>query len=111
MNHNSEILDSEDVLSIIQSSEAKFYAGSTLKIKQLIEEYKQYIFRTKGANNSNAKIYEESIECEILRKDNQYQGWRRGKIKFVVQFEPDVSENNVNSNALDDIRKQLDTTN
>ena len=111
MNHNSEILDGEDVLSIIQSSEAKFYAGSTLKIRQLIEEYKQYIFRTKGANNANAKIYDESIKCEILRQDNQYKGWRKGKIKFVVQFEPDEPENHDNLNALDDIREQLDTTN
>ena len=70
MNENSEILDNEDVISITQTSEAKFGAGKTLKLQQLLEEYKRYIYMAKGANNSNAQIFDESIECELLRQDN-----------------------------------------
>ena len=110
MNQNFELLNNEDVVSLTQISEAQFGAGKTFKILQMINEYKQYIYRTKGVNNHNAKMFDESISCEVLKQDNQCQGWRSGKIKFVVQFEPDAIEDDIVSNPLDDIRQQLDTT-
>lgn len=72
-----------------------------------MEEYREYA-DDKVRSNSNLKIFDDSIECEVLRHDGEYKGWRKGKIKFVVQFEPEETENNHNSNSLDDIRQQLD---
>ena len=108
MNRGLEILNNNDVISVIQIREGEFGSGNTLKIQQLLEEYKQHIYRSKGSNNSNAKIFDDCIECEVLRQNGEHKGWRKGKIKFIVQFEPDVIEGNKSSNALDDIRQQID---
>ena len=108
MSKDLEILNNNNVISVLQICEGEFGLGNTLKIQQLLEEYKQHIYRSKGSNNSNAKIFDDCIKCEVLRQDGEHKGWRKGKIKFVVQFEPDVVENNKSSNALDDIRQQID---
>ena len=76
----------------------------------VIEEYKEYT-KAYDVISNNLKIFDRSIECEVLRHDGEYKGWRKGKIRFVVQFEPEEPENNYNSNSLDDIRQQLGSTN
>ena len=65
MNQNKEILNNDDVISIYQKSPEKFYSGNTLKIQQLFEEYKQSIYRSKSSENSNAKIFDNCIECQV----------------------------------------------
>ncbi|MGL4759386.1 MAG: KGK domain-containing protein, partial [Patescibacteria group bacterium] len=60
---------------------------------------------------SKAEIFIEGIECEILSKDGNSKGWRKGKIKFVVQFESEVADISNNLNSLEDIRKQINSTN
>ena len=107
MNQEQEILNNNDVISIVDLREAEFVSGNTLKIQQLLEEYKEYIEEI-SEHTSNSKMFAQSIECEVLRQDGEHKGWRKGKIKFVVQFEPDVIEGNKSSNALDDIRQQID---
>ena len=52
----------------------------------------------------------EQIECEVLRQSGNSKGWRKGKIKFVVQFEPDDINSNADSNSLDDIRDRIQTS-
>ena len=78
-----------------------------MKIQQLLEEYKEYIEEISEHTN-NSKMFAQSIKCEVSREHSEHKGWRKGKIKFVVQFEPDVVEDNKSSNALDDIRQQID---
>ena len=110
MSENLEILNNDDVISVVDVGEADFDYGNTLKIQQLIEEYQEYA-KSADTNTSNLKIFDDSIECEVLRHNSEHKDWRKGKIKFVVQFEPEEAKNNCNPNSLDDIRQQLDSTN
>jgi hypothetical protein len=107
MSKNIEILSSNDVISVLKHDKERFSLGDTLKVKQLLEEYEEYIgVETKATNNS--EIFIEGIECDVLREDGNSKGWRKGKIKFVVQFEPEEAEIHNNLNSLEDIRKQID---
>lgn len=106
---NLEILDNNDVIAISEKFKDEFNAGNTLKIQQLLEEYKEYIMESN--ESSKSEICTQGIECEVLRKDVTSKGWRKGKIKFVFQFEPEEAELNNNPNSLDDIRKQIDSIN
>ena len=110
MSKDLEILNNDDVISVIKSDEGRFICGNTLRVEQLYNEYKIYVGES-NSSISNQEIFEQHIECEVLRQDNSIKGWRKGKIKFVVQFEPEEYESNSKSNSLDDIRKQIDTTN
>ena len=108
MNKNTEILNNNDVISVLKHDEGKFASGDTIKVQQLLEEYEGYI----DANSktvSNSEICTQGFECEVLRQDGNLKGWIKGKIKFVIQFESDEVINN--SNSLNDIRQQLDSTN
>ena len=110
MNKELEILNNDDVISVSKHNEGRFASGDTLKVQQFVAEYEGYIeAQTKTINNH--EIFLQGIECEVLRQNSEHKSWRKGKIKFVVQFEPDEPENHDNLNALDDIRKQLDTAN
>ena len=110
MSKDREVLNNNDVISVFKHDEGRFASGDTLKVAKLLSEYEGYIkAQTKTANNH--EICLQGIECEVLRQNSDHKGWRKGKIKFVVQFEPDEIESNASSNSLDDIRKQIDTTN
>lgn len=109
MSQEREILNNNDVVSVVDLREAEFVSGNTLKIQQLLGEYKEYVEEARD-HNCNSTIYTQGIECEVLRQDTNSKGWRTGKIKFVVQFEPYAVESSKDSNTLDDIRKQIDTT-
>ena len=104
MNKDLEVLDNNDVIAVFENSQNLFDSGNTVKIRQLLEEYRITIHRSKTTVSSSAEIFDDSIECEVLRHDSEHKGWRKGKIKFVVQFEPEKTEPNSNSNSLDDIR-------
>lgn len=109
MSQEREILNNNDVVSVLKHDEGRFASGDTLKVFQLLAEYERYIeAQTKSSTNSD--IFLQGIECEVLRQNNNSKGWRKGKIKFVIQFEPDAVESNKDSNTLDDIRKQIDAT-
>lgn len=110
MSKDLEILDNNDVIAISQNFKGEFNAGETLKIQQLLEEYKQYIYNSE-VSSWNGKIFNDSVDCNVLRHKGNNEGWRKGKIKFVVQFEPEKLENENHKNSLDDIRKQMDNTN
>lgn len=106
---NLEILDNDDVIAVSDEFKNEFNAGNTLKIQQLLEEYQEYVAENNGSDKS--RIFIEGIEFEILSKNGNSKGWRKGKIKFVVQFEPEVAEISNNLNSLEDIRKQINSTN
>ena len=108
MSKEFEILNNNDVISVLKHNKNRFVLGNTLKIQQLLEEYQTYISESNSCR-SNTKIFDDSIECEVLRHDGDRPGWRKGKIRFVVQFEPEETENDCSSNSLDDIRQQLNS--
>ena len=110
MSKDLEILNNNDVISVFKHDEGRFASGDTLKVQQLLTEYEGYI-EVQTKNTNSHEICLQGIECEVLRQDGEHKGWRKGKIKFVVQFEPDVTESNKNTNTLDDIRQQIDTVN
>lgn len=103
MSKEREILKDNDVISVFEQNRGKFASGDTLKVLQLLAEYEGYI--------TNSEVFLQGMECEVLMQNSEYQGWRKGKIKFVVQFEPEEVENENSPNSLADIRKQIDNTN
>ena len=109
MSKDLEILNNDDVISVLKHDEGRFASGDTFKAQQLLTEYEGYI-KAQTKTESNHEIFLQGIECEVLRQNNNSKGWRKGKIKFVVQFEPDEVNNNVNSNSLDDIRDRINIT-
>lgn len=109
MSKDLEILSNNDVVAIVDRSRADFVSGNTLKIQQLLEEYKEYIEESR-ADSNNSNVCGKGIECEVLRHEGNNQGWRQGRIKFVVQFEPDGTADNANLNSLDDIRNRIHTS-
>ena len=109
MSQEREILNNNDVVSVLKHDEGRFTSGDTLKVFQLLAEYEGYI-EAQTKTSTNSEICLQGIECEILRQNNNSKGWRKGKIKFVIQFEPDEIPNNANSNSLDDIRIRMDST-
>lgn len=105
---NLKILDNGDVIAVSEKFKDEFNKGDTLKIQQLLEEYQEYVAESNGSSKS--EIFVAGIECEVLSKDGNLKGWKKEKIKFVLQFEPEETEFN-NINSLEDIRKQIDSTN
>lgn len=103
MSKEREILKDNDVISVFEQDKGKFASGDTLKVLQLLAEYEEYI--------TNSEAFLQGMECEVLMQNSEYQGWRKGKIKFVVQFEPEEVGNENSANSLADIRKQIDNTN
>ena len=108
MSKNFEILNNDDVISVFKHDEGRFASGDTLKTQQLLTEYEGYIKAQTKSNNH--EILSHGIECEVLRQSGNSKGWRKGKIKFVVQFEPDDINSNADSNSLDDIRDRIQTS-
>ncbi len=109
MSKELEILNNDDVISVFKHDEGRFTSGDTFKAQQLLAEYEGYIeAQAKSANNQ--EICLKGIECEVLSKNGNSKGWRKGKIKFVVQFEPDEINSHANSNSLDDIRDRIQTS-
>ena len=104
MSKNLEILNNDDVISVFKHDEGRFDSGDTLKVIQLLSEYEKCI-KVKS-DNENHEICISAIECQVLRQNSEHKGWRKGKIKFVVQFESDEVDSN-QSNSLDDIRHQI----
>ena len=109
MSKKIELLNNDDVISVVNIGKSDFDYGDTLRVQQLLEEYQEYATNS-DVNADNLKIFYDSIECEVLRHNSEHKRWRKVKIKFVVQFEPEENENNHNPNSLDDIRQQLDST-
>lgn len=96
MNNDFEILNKNDVICPTVGN--LFERGDTLKVTQLIEEYLENLPQHKD------EILNQGIECEVLTI--QGKGWRKGKIKFIVKFEPD--EIKIDS-PLDDLRENINS--
>ena len=109
MSKDLEILNNNDVISVFKHDEGRFVSGDTFKAQQLLTEYEGYI-EAQAKNANNEEICLQGIECEVLRQDANSKGWRKGKIKFVIQFEPDETNSHANSDSLDDIRDRIQTS-
>lgn len=102
-NQKLEKLATNDVVSFTKIPLDK---GSTLKVSQIIEEYQNQI-----NHRYKAEILFEGIECEVLRVNEGK--WRKGKLKLILEFEPNEPEikiemNRSNDSLLDDIRQAID---
>ena len=105
MNQEREILNNNDVVTVLKHDDGRFNSGNTLKALQLLAEYEEYI--TAQTKTNNSEIFSQGIECEVLRQHHNSKSWRKGKIRFVIQFEPEETSNNAISNSLDDIRDRV----
>jgi hypothetical protein len=105
-NKNLEKLAPDDVVSL---TTIPFEKGSTVKVTQILEEYYSDIYNK--FNQYKATILREGIECEILRVNEGK--WRKGKIKLILEFEPDEIEiktevERSSDSLLDDIRQEIE---
>ena len=110
MSKNLENLNNDDVISVLKHDQGRFSSGDTLKVQQLLDEYEEYI-KGNAKSQNNSEICTQGIECEVLMQEGNLKGWKKGKIKFVIQFESDEITNHSSTNSLNDIRQQLDSTN
>ncbi|HEY9771778.1 MAG TPA: hypothetical protein V6C71_25320 [Coleofasciculaceae cyanobacterium] len=85
MSKDLEILNRDDVISVFKHDEGRFICGDTLRVEQLCNDYKTYVDES-NTSVSNKEIFEQHIDCEVLRQNGEYQGWQKRKIKFVIQF-------------------------
>ncbi|MGL5806095.1 MAG: KGK domain-containing protein [Xenococcaceae cyanobacterium] len=99
MEDNFYTLQEDDVVSV---NPPLFESGKTAKIEQIIEEYRLNFVRQINANKASI-LSKTGISCEVLRADGN--GWKTGKIKFILVFEPDEPEDTTPRSPLDDIRK------
>jgi len=58
-------------------------------------------------SNDHGKLFNEGIDCEILKTDAK--GWRKGKfkIRINIEFLIEAAEENQIESPLDDIRKSI----
>ena len=85
--------------------------SQTFKVKQLVEAIRNHV------DDSSKKLFEEGgLELEVLKLDAK--GWKKGKVRYSVEFcpdEPEIKEitrsNNTEINQpespLDDIRQRM----
>ena len=83
----------------------------TFKVKQLVEAIRNQV------DDSSKKLFEEGgLELEVLKLDAK--GWKKGKVRFSLEFCPDEpeieemtqsnsTEINQISSPLDDIRQMM----
>ncbi|OKH28447.1 KGK domain-containing protein [Chroogloeocystis siderophila] len=83
----------------------------TFKVGEMLRAIKSYI----NHDNIN-KLLDKGLEVEVLHLDAK--GWKKGRIKFTLEFCPDKSEgedvttsspfeSNEQKSSLDDIRKMI----
>lgn len=108
MNNKFERLNPDEVISPTING---LKLSHTFKVKELIEVVKNQF------SNASIKLFENGgLELEVLRLDAK--GWRKGKVRFSVEFcpdEPEVeetdainkTENNQVKSPLDDIRQMV----
>ena len=66
MSKELEILNKDDVISVLKHDENSFTSGNTMKVQQLLAEYEEYI-ETQTKTSNNSEICLQGIECEVLR--------------------------------------------
>ncbi|TAD78549.1 MAG: hypothetical protein EA001_07095 [Oscillatoriales cyanobacterium] len=70
----------------------------TCQIQELIQ-----LFRSKSAHEIQALFSEEGLECQALQFGAR--SWEAGRLKIVLQFEPDSSNSDDSESTLDEIRR------
>lgn len=98
-------LNDDDVISI--DPDLSFKVGGLLKVSRLYSALQDWF-----AKPANQWFHPSGVRCEILSIDGG--GWKKGKIRFKVEFIPDeleVKQKLVSHNSaspLDDLRSTLD---
>lgn len=120
MNNKFDRLTFEEVISLAIAMGA-FKIGEqsfpqTFKVKELAGAFKNQLL-----NGSIKQLFEEGgVGVEVLKLDAK--GWRKGRIRFSLEFCPDKPEieeinqinnveNNQTSSPLDDIRQMMNKDN
>ncbi len=108
MNNRFERLNFDEVIS---PNIGGLRLSNTYKVKELIQVIKNQF------TDASSKLFEEDgLELEVLKLDAK--GWKKGKVRFSVEFcsdEPEIKEttqsNNIEinqtSSPLDDIRQRM----
>lgn len=108
MNNKFEPLNPDEVIS---PTIGGLSLPTTFKVKELIQVVK------KNMSGASTSLFENGgLELEVLRLDAK--GWRKGKVRFSLEFcpdEPDIEETLENSQSvtnysespLDEIRRMM----
>jgi hypothetical protein len=109
-NNNSEVLRGGEVLQIHGSTGKNL--GLSLNFEDLymaVVQLQKSIIRVANINNRKnikSQLFDNGLECNVLRPDTQ--GWQKGKLKveFSVKFYLDESLEEIEENELGDSENQ-----
>jgi len=96
MGNGFEALSQDDVMSIYPEVFQQLNVSNTFKAVHLLESIKVYI----GSKTIEASLFDEAINCEVLRLGNKR--WQKGKVRIRLEFCPDEPES-----PLEELRQQL----
>lgn len=94
MEQHKHIVNENEVLSVNRDDNI-LIAHHTYKAEEFLHELGKRIDK-----NKMEKWCIDGVPCQLLTPN---QGWRKGKVKIVLQFSPDETES-----PLDTIRKEIE---
>lgn len=93
-----EILKITEVLTIINEDDREcLKLPKTNRTSEVID----YVINKVIPHGYDKELLEKGIESEVLKTDGR--GWRKGKVRLALVFEPDEPES-----PLDDVRKEIE---
>ncbi len=96
MNNHRDMMQKDDVVTVL-AEDRILINHKTFTVDELLSELSQ---RITGENIYQMKKWcMDGVSCQILSPN---QNWRKGKVKFCLEFVPDEAES-----PLDDIRQQI----
>ncbi|AFZ33748.1 KGK family protein [Stanieria cyanosphaera PCC 7437] len=94
MEEQKQVIDQDEVLSVNRDDNI-LIAHHTYKVEEFLQELGKRIDK-----NKMEKWCVDGVPCQLLTPN---QGWKKGKVKIVLQFSPDETES-----PLDPIRKEME---
>ncbi len=83
---------------VINVKPGHYIQHPTCQVQELIQ-----IFRSKSAYEIQALFSAQGLECQALQFGAK--SWEAGRLKIVLQFEPDSSSSDDSESTLDEIRR------
>lgn len=112
MTDNNDFLDDKDVVSFsyLDLEETPFGLDHTMKVEEILPQMSKWV---KSQSLSDLKeihssFFDIGVECEALKQNDQ--GWKKGKLRFRIEFIPDETNleegTEINENqSLDEFRR------
>ncbi|MDR9404547.1 MAG: KGK domain-containing protein [Halothece sp. Uz-M2-17] len=112
MTDNNNFLDDKDVVSFsyLNIEGKPFELDQTMKVEEVLQQMSEWVKSRcdSDVQEIHSSFFDIGIECEALKQNDQ--GWKKGKLRFRIEFIPDETnleeETEINENqSLDEFRR------